>query len=188
MSKGSLVLELAEYDEQFDALKQRAKALLEGLSPEQANWRPAEGSWSAAQCIEHLILAGRPFLDGIDAMIAEGRAKELLARPPYDHPAMGRWVIRIVEPPYRIRTKTFADMAPKPALDPAAVFAEFWALQNQFKERIYRANGLDIGAIRSKMPAGFTLSLGQWFAFVAAHERRHLWQAEKISQAPGFPR
>ncbi len=29
--------------------------------------------------------------------------------------------------------------------------------------------------------------LGQWFAFLAAHERRHLWQAWQVRRHPEFP-
>jgi hypothetical protein len=33
----------------------------------------------------------------------------------------------------------------------------------------------------------FRLSLGQELAFNIAHERRHLWQAEKVKEIADFP-
>jgi hypothetical protein len=32
------------------------------------------------------------------------------------------------------------------------------------------------------------MSLNSAFALMAAHERRHLWQARQVIAAPGFPR
>jgi hypothetical protein len=31
------------------------------------------------------------------------------------------------------------------------------------------------------------MGLGPCFAFLAAHERRHLWQAWQVRKDPGFP-
>ena len=43
---------------------------------------------------------------------------------------------------------------------------------------------LDVGCADSSL---IKLSLGQSFALMTAHERRHLWQAAQVREAAGFP-
>ena len=52
-----------------------------------------------------------------------------------------------------------------------------------------QANGLDLGRVRVRAPMNkwVRFSLGSGFAFMAAHERRHLWQARQIIAMKGFP-
>lgn len=52
-------------------------------------------------------------------------------------------------------------------------------MQSDLIGRIERADGLDLAAVRKRMHRPVWLTLGQWFAFTAAHERRHLWQARQ---------
>ncbi len=63
------------------------------------------------------------------------------------------------------------------------------AYQEQFFDRLHRADGLDLARARVKSPVvswlGF--SLGAAFGLIAAHERRHLWQARKVVASSRFP-
>jgi hypothetical protein len=67
--------------------------------------------------------------------------------------------------------------------------AAFRAYQVQYIDRLRQANGLDLGRARVRTPVAtwLRMSLGSGFALLAAHERRHLWQARRITQMPGFP-
>jgi hypothetical protein len=69
------------------------------------------------------------------------------------------------------------------------VVPRFLGLQQEILVRIESAEGLDLGRIRLSSPISrrFRMSLGQWFAFLAAHERRHLWQAWQVRRHPKFP-
>jgi hypothetical protein len=56
-------------------------------------------------------------------------------------------------------------------------------------ERVRSAEGLDLSGIMMKSPAWPMLrfSLLTALAALAAHERRHLAQARRVTQRPGFP-
>jgi hypothetical protein len=43
--------------------------------------------------------------------------------------------------------------------------------------------------VRTASPAAplFFLTLGQCFGALAAHDRRHLWQARRVREDPHFP-
>jgi hypothetical protein len=53
----------------------------------------------------------------------------------------------------------------------------------------YRADGLDLKRAVVTSPASrfFRMSLGAYLAFLAAHDRRHLWQARQVREAEAFP-
>ncbi len=55
-------------------------------------------------------------------------------------------------------------------------------------KRLMRADGLDLARVRVISPVSrcFRLPLGAYFAFVMAHDRRHLWQARQVRTLPGF--
>ena len=70
------------------------------------------------------------------------------------------------------------------------VLAAFDEVQRQFLERLRHADGLDLARIRVSSPVApwWRFSLGAAFAVLAAHERRHLWQARRVAMLPQFPR
>ena len=65
----------------------------------------------------------------------------------------------------------------------------FLALQGEFQERLTRADGLDLGKVKARSPVSrhIKFSLGKAFAAIAAHQRRHLWQARQLRNDPAFP-
>ena len=69
------------------------------------------------------------------------------------------------------------------------IMAAFRAYQVQYVDRLRQANGLDLGRARTRSPVASWLvfPLGCGFAAMVAHERRHLWQATRVTQTPGFP-
>jgi hypothetical protein len=60
--------------------------------------------------------------------------------------------------------------------------AAFRAYQVQYIDRLRQANGLDLARAYVSSPAAAWLrfSLGSGFDLMAAHERRHLWQARNV--------
>ena len=68
------------------------------------------------------------------------------------------------------------------------VLPEFLTVRDQLGERVRRADGLDLKRIRVVSPVTrlLRLPLGAYFQFVIAHDRRHLWQARQVRNAPGF--
>lgn len=186
-----LVAELEGYREQYEAIKLDARELVEGLTDAQFNWRTAPGQWSIAECLAHLNLTGQMFLPLIDRHIRRAREAGLLSAGPYRHPLGGRLFLRAVEPPVkRVKVKAPKTIAPPPEHLLHVVVPAFMSLQEQMLRRLREADGLDLGRVRMRSP--FTklirYSLGQSLALVAAHERRHLWQARRVREHADFPK
>lgn len=191
MSKGeTLAGELEDYRRQFEAVRSDARSLVEGLTDAQFNWRQEPGRWSIAECLAHLNATGQMFLPAIDRQMKQARAAGMLSRGPYRHGLLGKLFLRTMEPPAKLKFKAPKLYTPMPEHLLAVIAPAFSSLQDQFVSRLREADGLDLGRVKVTSPANsfIKLTLGQTFAVLAAHERRHLWQARQVRQDANFPR
>ena len=174
--------------EQLDAILIDARALTEGLSPEQFNWRPEPDRWSIGQCLDHLTRTVRLYPAEIERMIAEARRREATSRP-YREGWFSRWVVGSMEPPPRMRIRTKRTVEPGTGLDRDATVREFETSFRQLQGLIVAADGVSLrhGRMRSPFAPVLRFTLGQVLAMNLAHARRHLWQARQVSQHPKFP-
>jgi hypothetical protein len=175
--------------DQVRTLLRSAREMVEGADPATLVEAPPGGGWSPVQCLEHLNETARLYLPVIADAMDRGRADGLLGRPAPGLTLLGRIVVWSQEPPVRLRMRTRQPLEPpEGGLDPASVLEEFELLHEELIVRINESGSLDRQRIRirSVLAPRLQLSLGDWFAFLAAHARRHLWQAEQaLERAPG---
>jgi DinB superfamily len=185
----SLVPELEDLRKQIDFIVADAQKLTAGISDGQFNWQPEPGRWSMAQCLVHLNLAAAIQLPRVEAGIRAARAQGLVGQGPYRRGIIGTLIVRLTEPPPKIRFKAPKSMAPPPAESLPRVGASFLELQGRLQEQIRHANGVDLGRAKVASPVADWLrfTLGQTLMVIAAHERRHLWQAWQIRNDSQFP-
>jgi hypothetical protein len=182
--------ELEGYRAQFEAVLADAGSLVEGLTDGQMAWRPTPRRWSVAECLDHVNVTVTKYLPRIEAMIADARARHLTGRGPFRHPFVGQWFIRMMEPPPRRKFRVPGVYAPRGERPVATLLPEFRRLRGELLARIREADGLDLAVVKTTSPAArfFTLTLGQCFGALAAHDRRHLWQARQVVRDPDFSR
>ena len=174
---------------EFEAAATDARALFEGVGADAFRWRPAEKGWSMAECLDHLNVVGRKYLKAIDRAIEDGRAKGLLGAGPFRYGLIESFVVRTMDAPPMFRMKAPRSFVPAASADASEALLEFVALQRALQERLARAEGLDLVKVKVPSPVSRRLkfSLGKSFAAMAAHQRRHLWQARQVRALPSFP-
>jgi hypothetical protein len=174
--------DLEGYQDQLLAIRQDAPGLIGQLSDDDANWQPAPHRWSVTQCFHHLNLSARQFIPTFDQSIAAARAGGLTASGPFAYSFLERLFVQTLEPPPGFRLPTTKPFKPERALQAADVLSEFMTWQDEFSERLRRADGLDLRRARVRSPflSLVRYSLGSAFAGFLAHERRHLWQARQV--------
>ena len=186
--------ELEAFREEFDAVASDADALLASLSDTQFYWAPNPATWSVAQCLEHLNNTARSYLPMLDEGIAAAKRWGVYGTGPFRYRWFSRFFVKQMEPPARRRFKAPAVFAPAPQSAPqrkrTEIEAGFRGYQVQFVDRLRQANGVDLKKARVQSPANrwVRLDLGAGFALMAAHERRHLWQARQLTGRPDFPK
>jgi hypothetical protein len=185
----SLKPALAEHRRQLDQFAAEADAFVGTLDDDQFHWQPRPGAWSVAECLEHLNVTARVVLPRIDDAIADAVRRGVRGGGRFVLPWADRLVLRSTEPPSRWPMRSPAALRPAPLVPRDQVMSALRDHQQQFIARLQQANGLDLGRARVTSIASrwVRFPLGTGFALIAAHQRRHLWQALSVSSIPGFP-
>ena len=93
------------------------------------------------------------------------------------------WALqRFLEPPYKMKTKTPPAFVPVQVDPMSETLERFDYLQQEVQVRIDRSAGLAVDRLRIVSPfeARMKYNLYAAFSLIAAHQRRHLWQAEQV--------
>ena len=175
---------------QFEKTKGDAAALVAGLSDTQINWRPAPGRWSLGQCLMHLANSTDAALPAIDRAIAQARERSW-PRPmaPVRYGWFTRWMTGSMEPPPKRLMKTFKIFfPPDEPLRKEDVLRALGESRDRLLDRTRQADQVDFkrAIVVSPVSRLVRMPLGGYLAFLAAHDRRHLHQAQQVKAAPGF--
>jgi hypothetical protein len=116
-----------------------------------------------------------------DRAIAEGRRRRGSAKPGL----IGGWFVRSLEPPVKARGKAPQSIRPRPAPALADAIDQFLASQEEVRTFLRKYADIDLAGVRFPNPfiRGVRFSLATGLHVIAAHERRHLWQASRVRQA-----
>ena len=179
--------ELERLEESLGRADQDVQALVSGLSEQQGCWRAKSDTWSVAQCLDHLARANLVYLSAMQPAASrarrQGRPRRRRALPGI----LGALFVRTLEPPARRITKLTAPRSIRPGSTPslAEALASFVDSQNQVKAFLRANASLDLSRIGFANPfiPGIRFSLATGLHVIAAHERRHLWQAWQVREA-----
>jgi hypothetical protein len=178
--------DLALLSQQFEAAEARLHRLAELVDDAQWGRRARETSWSIGECVAHLSLTNARYLpllsEAIDAAPMMDEPDEAAVPERMRRDVAGWLLSRMMEPPVRFRVPTSAAFVPVGAASRATDLAEFDGVQAKLREMIVAMDGLDPTRIRLTSPFNARLKYSLYSALhiLAAHERRHIWQAERV--------
>ncbi|MBM3783318.1 MAG: DinB family protein [Acidobacteria bacterium] len=149
---------------------------------------PTGGAWTAPQCLEHLAKTNTLYT----AAIRDAVAPVLhLGRPAGRKPIRPGWPSRLfierMEPGTRNQFRAVDSVQPaRDAAMPAAL-KEFLRSQQAVESLLYESADLDLNRIRFRNPFvhWIRFTAGAGFLIIAAHNRRHLAQAQRLCQHQG---
>lgn len=177
--------DIADLVTQFEATERDARALVEGLDEEHGQWRPAPGAWSVAECLDHLAKGNRAYLESMRQPIANARRAHRRRRRPVAAGPVGGWLARTLEPPARTKMKSPRKIHPGSARSLHDALDAFVTSHREVRALLEANADLDLATIRFRNPFVPLLrfSLASGFHILAAHARRHLWQARRVRDA-----
>jgi hypothetical protein len=179
--------DIKNLNDQLDAAERDAQALVAGLAENRGAWRAETGSWSVAECLDHLAVTNRVYLLAMKEAAILARGQGRLRRGPAVPGLVGHWFVRTMEPPVKapFRTKAPRIVEPRPAPRLADTFASFESSQEEVRAFLRAYADLDLAAVRFPNPfvLGVRFSLATGLHVITAHERRHLWQAWRVRRA-----
>jgi len=179
--------DLQRLNDALDAAERDARAIVDRLTGAQGAWRAADGSWSVAECLDHLATANRVYLAAMQPPAARALGEGRHRRGPALPGLVGGWFVKYLEPPVKSPLKSRAPRAIRPRTAPALndAMAAFLASQQDVRTFLRTYSGIDLASVRFPNPfiRGVRFSLATGLHVIAAHERRHLWQARRVRQA-----
>ena len=174
-----------EIDRLLEALaanEREARALVDGLTETEGTTPLQPGTWSVAECLDHLATANRVYIDAMEQPARRARGRGALRKRAAEPGMFGSWFVKSLEPGAKIRQKAPRKIRPRrsPPLDDA--FRAFIDEHARAAAFIRDNADLDLASIRFKNPFIFWIrfSLATGIHVIAAHERRHLAQAWNV--------
>lgn len=179
--------DIAALERAFESNEQDARALVDGLSEVDGTWRAEPGSWSVAECLDHLATANRVYLAAMRPSAERALSEGRLRRGPALPGLVGGWFVRTFEPPVTTMFKLKAPrkIRPRPSPPLGHALEQFLASQREVLAFLRTYATVDLAGVTFPNPflRGVRLSLATGLHVLAAHERRHLWQAGRVRQA-----
>jgi len=163
----------------FRHASEDARNLLTYSEEEALSKRRSPSSWSALECIVHLNLATQAMLPGMrDAVEAAPATSSATQTFKMDLP--GRLLAWSLEPPVLIKMKAPTVAQPLNSPGPEPALQEFEQLHDELIRLVHASAGKQIDQQKMKSPfANMHYNVYSAFRIIAAHDRRHLWQARK---------
>lgn len=154
-------------------------------SPEQLLQRPSEWKWSAAECVEHLNITNRAYVLRIEEALRELEAKNVACNVPMGMNLNAKLLRWWLEPPSRLKLPTAPAFQPSAVTRAEEVLQAFQELNARIDGQLGRGRGLGLDKAMIGSPFAERMKYNVYSAFVliAAHNRRHLWQAANALKA-----
>jgi len=187
MTQASVSPEINSLFAQFDAIESDVRALVGGLSEAQGRRRPDPGAWSVAECLDHLATANRVYLEAMRPAAELAMARGRMRRGPVVPGLVGRWFVAWLEPPVKPRRRSKAPSKIRPREGPplSDALEQFIASLHDTRAFLRRFSEIDLAGTRFPNPLvpGVRFSLATGINVLAAHDRRHVWQAWNVRRA-----
>ena len=172
-------------DDAYVAVQSDASALVANLTEAQATWRPHPAAWCVTECLDHLAVTNRLYIDAMYRVANAAREAKKFRRRPALPGFLGAWFVRSLEPPPKIKSKSPKNIQPRPAPSLADASLQFLDSHHTALLVFRYHSDLDLASIRFPNPfiKGLRFSLATGFHAIPAHERRHLYQARSVLAA-----
>lgn len=173
--------ELEDLARQLESVNAEAIAMVDASTPEALVAHPAGGGWSAADCLAHLAQTVRLYNPKIEAAVAAAHKAGLKGTGPFSYGLLGKLFLWVLEPPVRMKVKAPPVFHPAKGVTAQQALDDMLTQHKEMLRLMEAADGLDLGRVKVQSPASDKLkfSLGAAFGSMAAHGRRHLWQAKQ---------
>lgn len=178
-----------EYQEAIRQLRDSAAQLGNRFNLNQLTWQPAAGErWSIAECLDHLTISTAIYLDAMQSAIGGAPTGPMAGIFQTAGFASTKFT-RDLDAPPRTKIPAPGKFRPRATLKPETILPDFLAAMDRVSSLVASTARNDLNAVRFPNPLTplIRFTVGTGFLIVAAHGRRHLWQAEQVTLEPDFP-
>src|SRR5689334_17022588 len=123
--------DIASLEDAYAANEHDARQLTDGLTESDGTWQPAPGSWSVAECLDHLAVGNRVYLAAMEPAAKQARAAGRMRRRPAQPGLLGGWFVKSLEPPVTKKMRAPRKIVPRPSPPLAGAANAFFASHEQ---------------------------------------------------------
>jgi hypothetical protein len=182
--------DLTALEQQLTAAEQDARSIAAGMSSQPEARPTAPGAWNVAECLDHLAITNRVYLRAMEVAAVRAHRQQRTRRGPATPGWVGRCFLNAVEPPASLestvkrRFKAPAIIRPRNAPALSDALSDFLASQAEVRTFLRSYADIDLAGVHFRNPLvpGIRFSLATGLHVIAAHERRHIWQARRVQQ------
>lgn len=160
-----------------------------GMTVQQLNWKPDPGSWSIAQCLEHLVISGHSYFP-IFKKITDGQYKMTTWEKWSPFSALfGRMLVNSLQEQVTKKMKAPRKIRPSASAIDQDILQRFHEQQDIFLKYIAACDKVNVDDIyiTSPMINFVTYNLRDAIRMLVQHEHRHINQAIRVKEREGFP-
>ncbi len=161
----------------------------QSLSENQLNWKPADGVWSIAECIDHLIVTNQLYFNEFEKQFSQKQVITDCSIAPVKNKFIGKFIIKSVDPNNLKKVKTFDVFKPSQSNYSIDLFKKFDDLQKGFINLLRSFNNLDLNKYIMSSPASKLIkeNFCDVLEIIRLHDRRHINQAQRALNHNNFP-
>lgn len=159
------------------------------LSDEQLNWKPAADSWSIGQCLDHLIKTSEQFYPEFEKLASGTRQNSFWQGISPLTGMGGRFLINAVKNDAKKVKAPSKEIVPPSDIAPDIVERFVRNIEDVTgKIRACASADLKKTVVSSPFLAVLTYTLDDAYTVLVEHSKRHIRQAKRVVDTPGFPR
>jgi len=170
------------WNERIVAVSAAVKREFGHLDAPLLNARPSSGSWSVAQNLDHVIRLNESYGPVVDQLRGGENRQPFTARLPFLAQALGRMLLKAVQPDRKRKMRTFPVWEPRADAIPGDIVPRFLSHQEELQALIASCDDLverQVVVISSPANRHIVYTLDAAFDVIVAHEERHLAQARE---------
>ncbi|MBY0505222.1 MAG: DinB family protein [Bryobacteraceae bacterium] len=156
-------------------------AVIDGVTPAQWTWRPAEGRWTVGEVAEHVVLAEALLFGAVKKLVASP------VNPDWAEKTKGKTaILEMAIAPRRGKAQAPETIVPKGGMTLAVAKERFLAARVEMLE-FTRTTEVALKEHTQDNPFFGTLNGYHWLIYAPMHTLRHVKQMVEVKQTSGYP-
>lgn len=159
-------------------------------SNEQLNWKPAEDSWSIAECIAHLSVTNRLYFNEFEKQFSQKQFTTDCSKTLAKHKLISKFIIKSVDPSNLKKVNTFPVFKPAQSNYSKDILEKFSDEQKSFINLLRSSNNRNLNKYIMSSPASKLIkeNFCDVLEIIRLHDRRHFNQAQSLLNHTNFPK
>lgn len=176
--------------QQLDAIQEQVNRNFSSLTDEQLNWKPEQGKWSIAQCLDHLIVSNKTYFPSFEKFRKKEYRLPFFQRLNPFKRSFGPMMVKSLGPNLVKKFHAPSIFEPSYSQIPSTIVRDFSDHQQTLKKYMEQMLMLDTKQLvmTSPVTSMVSYSLGDALRILTGHEQRHLNQAMNVFHHPNFPK